>query len=170
MSDFKPEPVLHLVTMEDTRRALIEPSWYADRDSRWNVKSDWIISLIDEIEQAGSYPYNADVQRLAESRLGVDPSPDSGNPLSTLVYNAQCYRRSDQYRAQGFAPLTQAMIDAAGAGANIETQGGTYNVREVNGQLHLMKPRARVYRVSVIGQPARIVTKRICNCRFMAYV
>jgi len=131
----------------ELRSALAEPSaWYGESsmDSlRYLVKSNWLIALIDEIVATGKYPYNGDVQRLAEKRLGLERQSDNGSPLSALVYNAQRYRRADMLVAAGYRPLTQEMVDEAfRMGWKVEVGSVIANPRKIGGQIYLMKPHA----------------------------
>lgn len=157
MIGFKKDPVLTLETIEDVRGALANPVW--ETRDRFEVKSVWMIGIIDEIVASGKYPYNNDVQRLAEKRLGIPPQPESGSPLSLLVYNAQCYRDSDRKRAAGFVVVTEAMIQSAfDTGSKIECEGGTLlTVRQVNGKLYAFKPRKRVWAANPIGYLGKLV-------------
>lgn len=158
MSDFMPDPSIHLRTAEETIDAINDPSWLSlPYPGRWCVRSDFLVALIDEFKREGKYPYNSEVQRVAESRLGIPQMPDNQSTLSLLVYNAQKFRRSDRLRAQGLAPLTQEMIDRAGEGGKVLIGETVFNVRHVGGKLHLMKPRARNRGVFVNDQPAKIV-------------
>ena len=169
MPNFMPEPSLTLDTIEDVRAALANPDeWYEMPFPRsWRVKSQWLIGLIDEYAATGKFPYNAEVQRLAEARLGIPRQDDNGSALSRLVYNAQRFRRSDQLRADGYAPLTQAMIEEVFARrAHIELMAESVlgnpaptllNVREIDGGRYAMLPRKRKWAVKPDGQPAKIV-------------
>ncbi len=178
MSYFPAEPLLSLETIEDVRAILAAPEvpealWHGL--NRYRIKSKWLIDLINEYVATGQYPYNTSIKRLAEQRLGFPPKSEAeyareGDRLSTLIYNAQCYRHSDIRRAAGFAPFTQEMIEAAyAAKAEIEMEaesllGGPsiirLKVREINGKRYAMQPRKRKYAVSAYGQPARIASKR----------
>lgn len=147
--------------MEDVRQALSDPAWHTNIHSKWRVKPEWLIGLIDEYEATGKYPYNADIQAIAETRLGLPVSNEANRQLATLVYNAQNYRRDDRLRAAGFEPLTEAMLRSAfEQKVQIETQcGNVYNVREIDGKLYAMKPRKRKWAMPVQGQPARLAVK-----------
>ena len=84
MSQFEPEPLITLLTMEEVHKALSEskdaPFGLVGLD-RYKIKSLWLIELIDEIVSTGSYPYNATVKRLAESRLGFPPKRDAAQSV-----------------------------------------------------------------------------------------
>ena len=130
------------------------------------VHSDWIIGLIDEIVSGGAYPYNAEVRRLALTRLGL-PIPSEkelaqeGTPLSLLIYNAQGHRRDRDLRVLGLSPLSQEMIDeAARNNQQIELIDGTRcNVRVVDGTNYAFKPRKRNFAVGM-NAPAKIVARK----------
>lgn len=153
MSYWKKEPVLILETKEQTAQALQDTSWYTNKEpwnAKWRVKSLWLISLIDEIEATGEYPYNITIIALASERLGL-PKPkdreDCGTPLSALVYNAQGYRHHDQFIREGFSPFSPEMIEEAfRLNAKIQLRGGMFlTVREVNGKRYAFKPRKRKF-------------------------
>ena len=169
MSEFKPDPVLTLETMEDVRKWLDNPvGWSGIIDGimdKWRIKSLWIISLIDEIESSGHYPYNAEVKWLAEERLGLPsgrPARDvrEGTSLSLLVYNAQCYRRSDNLKAMGFLPGDEHMLQLAyQTDCKIETCNRMLlTVKKINDTLYAMPPRKRKWAVNITGVPVRIVS------------
>lgn len=112
MPEFMPEPCLTLETKEDVIAALADTSW---KDQpypyEYRVKSVWLIGLIEEIiATTGRYfAYNSEVKRLAEQRLGYPAQNDAyyskeNNPLSTLIYNAQCYRAATSYAPPAISP------------------------------------------------------------------
>lgn len=189
MSDFpmkKPTLVLH--TKEDTLYALAHtsdwlttPSGAGNPDS-WTVKSVWLIELIDRIiaETGKDIAYNAEIKALAHKELyGVEltheqAAKEGGDALSRLIYNAQNYRRSDMLEAAGFVPCTQALIEQAGVGGQLQRPTSslftiivngvkvddtpdTYTVRDHKGTLHAFKPRKRNSCLSTNGQPVKIV-------------
>jgi len=172
MAEFKDDPVLVLDTMEQVREAMTHNRnglcGFKGGDI-YRVKSLWLISLIEEIA-AKEYPYNATVKRLAEQRLEMPPKTwaeysRENDSLSLLIYNAQCYRRSDKLRADGFEPFTNGVIKQAyqlGKKLEVLSQGLigssilTLNVREIEGTLYAMKPRARNKHVAPYGQPVRM--------------
>lgn len=186
MSDFEPEPTLVLSTDAETR-AWIEAnprdgyecgSAYTIKGERKvslctlsdGVKSLPIIEVIAAIEARGDYPYNATVEREARIRLGLPEAGEIGNeqtPIGWLVYRAQGFRRSDLLRADGFEPLTDALVqNAFERKAGIEIAGHNmlggkvrerFTVRQIGGKVYVMRPRKRKYAVAVVGQPARIV-------------
>lgn len=166
---FMPAPSITLPDESALRAALEDTSWMnLTHPGSWLVRSQYLIDLIYEISRR-QFPYNSDVQREAEKRLGIPQQDDNGSPLSRLVYNAQGFRRSDELRAEGFEPLTADLLRRAfDAKSQIELQGenalgltvrNLLNVREIRGNLYAMKPRAKKYAVSVQGQPARVAVK-----------
>ena len=156
MSEILNPPVMTL-DGPDAIRAAVKSAPWQNRD-RFQIKSPWMIALIEEIEATGQYPYNAVVQREAEKRLGIAEQPDNGSTLSVLVYNAQRYRRSDELEAGGYVKVTDAMVKEAHAkGLKIETPGGTlYTVREVEGKLYTFKPRHRRWASGLTGYPGKL--------------
>lgn len=161
MSSFREPAMLTLETLEDTRNALENPDcWWKDSGGRYRVKSLWLMAIIDEYAATGKYPYNADVQRIAEERLGYPHGPDAGTPMSALIYNAQCYRHDRNLRAAGFVPAnSEVLAEAFARKVQLETPGGTlYNVRKVDGKLYAMQPRKRKWVMSLQGQPVRLAT------------
>ena len=157
MSDFMQEPYLILHTQADVAAALRDTSWMKlPYPQSYRIKSVWLISLIDEIEASGKFPYNADVLEMAENRLGMPPRPkrsdysQEGSPLSQLIYNAQQYHHSDRLRTNGFVPLTADLVEKLGAGARLLTKGGqTLVIKKIHDQLYAMEPRKRKYAVSL---------------------
>ena len=173
MAEFMPEPSLTLATREDVIAALADETlWTRPYPFSWRIKSDWIIGLIDEIVATGRYPYNATVKTLACQRLGYPAMSDAeyakeGDNLSRLVYNAQGFRRSDQFIAAGYTPFTPAMLDEAYTiGAKVEVAGETLlggsaatvlTPKDIDGKLYAMLPRKRTRHLPPMGQPAKIV-------------
>lgn len=174
MSDFKGEPVLILESMDDLREALAKPDWYSAKGMyKYHVKSLWLVKLIDgmiaELGGSRDFVYNADVRIEAEDRLGGYPKRtqaeycQEGTPLSTLIYNAQCYHRSDALYAAGYVPFTDGLIEEAGEGGKIVTMSGTIlTVKRIDGKLYAMKPRVRKYAVQPMGQAVRML-KAACH-------
>lgn len=164
MAEFKENPVLILEDLEAVREFATGPDRRkgAGMDA-YRIKSLWLISLIDEHVASGHYPYNSCIKKLAEQRMGFPPKPEAeysreGDNLSLLIYNAQCYRRSDQLHADGFIPLTTELIERLGEGSKLELQGGTVlTIKSKHGRLYAMKPHARNYCVLPHGDPVRIV-------------
>lgn len=176
MSEFENPPIRILETMEDVRAAIAEAP---DRGhicglkglDAYRIKSVWLVSLIDEIVAGGKYPYNADVKKLAEQRLGFPPKTyaqysQEGDALSTLVYNAQKFRRSDNFERQGYEPFTEEVLERAHrTGQAIEFYASgimgdsihRLNVRQIGERLYAMKPKKRKMYVPPQGQPVRLV-------------
>ena len=136
------------------------------RDDRWTTYSRFIGDIINEIA-AKKFPYNVEVQREVEQRLGIERQPDNQSTLSILVYNAQGYSRDERRRAEGWSELTETMIESAlNEGRKIEVLmasilGDTAKVltprRGKDGKGRLFKPRCRASYLRVSGQPARLV-------------
>lgn len=169
MGYFMESPLQVLPDMEDVRKFIALPR--PNGCDSFRIKSVWIVGLIDEISARGEYPYNATVKRLAMDRLGMPRVSDAeyareGDALSLLVYNAQCFRRSDMLRADGFKPFTDELLTEAGAGGRIELLGSNMlggqarsilKVRDLGGKLYAMPPKARNRYLSPSGQPGRVV-------------
>lgn len=164
MAEFKEDPVLVLKDMEAVYDFATGPDRRkgAGMDA-YRIKSLWLIDLIDEYATTGQYPYNSCIKKLAEQRLGFPPKSDAeyareGDNLSLLIYNAQCYRHSDQLRAKGFVPLTAELIERLGEGSKLALQGGTIlTIKSKHNRLYAMKPRARNFCVLPHGDPVRVV-------------
>jgi hypothetical protein len=129
----------------------------------YRIKSHWLIEVIREIVAEGKYPYNSTVKKRAEEQLGLPPRSEAeysteGDTLSLLIYNAQCYRDSDDLIAAGFEYGSEDLLQIAHeSGRRIETRSGTLlTVREVDGKLYAFKPRARKLAVDITGVPVRL--------------
>ena len=172
MSEFKPDPVLVLETREDVARFLASADDPLPKGmDRYRVESRWLESVIDAIEATGQYPYNSTVRKAAEQELGYPLKPDAeysreNCPISTLVYNAQCYRRSNKLRAAGYVPLTQALIDEVGEGGKLKSANGeVLTIRRVpnavslhtDSKLFAFRPRKRVNAVWPQGSPVQVI-------------
>ncbi len=167
MSEFKEAPLATLALMGDVKAAIETPDWRKARQkdkTEFRIKSLWIIGLINELlaTSGRDFVYNADVKKLAEQRLGYPPKPEAeysneGDALSLLIYNAQCYRRSDDLIAKGYEPFTPALICRAGVGGQITMRSGlVLNVREVSGRIYAMKKGARTNAAMPNGAPVKI--------------
>jgi hypothetical protein len=172
MIEFMPEPTLILENKDDLA-ALLDTKPEAEiRLHRHRIKSRWLIGLIDEIAASGRYPYNATVNKLACERLGYPPKSEAeysreGTALSWLIYNAQNFRRSDQFIAAGYTPFTPAMLDEAYTiGAKVEVAaetllGGSAVIvltpKDIDGKLYAVLPRKRTQHLPPMGQPAKII-------------
>lgn len=182
MSEFKNEPKMVLEDMEAVRKAIAEDYRTKMPEIKFEIKSLWIIELINEIIASrpprqpapagmiiinigGDEPvaYNAEIKALAEQRLGFPKKSDAeyareGDALSALIYAAQGYRRSDKLKADGYVPCTQELIDRLGVGKKLETPGGTvYAIRKVGDKLYAMKPRIRKSALATSGNPVKVV-------------
>ncbi len=170
--EFMAEPVKTLETMEDVRAWINGPVIELDWHEKYRVRSNWLVSIIDEVTASGEFPYNSAIKRIAEERLGFPKKPDEyyaneGSPLSLLIYNAQRFRGSDNLRESGFEPLTQDLIDRAlREEKSIEISGHNmiggavtqkFKVRTIQGKNYLMEPRKRKYCVPPKCQPAKLV-------------
>lgn len=163
--DFFMDPSLVLETGEDLRDAVRDDLRVVWRKQphpfQYRVRSEYLVNLVEQLPRSpGGVVYNCDVKRAAIDRLGL-PEEDvhtEGTTLSLLIYNAQQFRRSDEYRRDGFVPFTRALIDQAGAGGKILTHGGAVlNVREAQGKLYAFAARRRKYAMSPIGNPVKII-------------
>lgn len=74
------KPTVILRGEVELRDLLANPIW-KDGDDGWKTDSDFIRAVINEIVQGGNYPYNSDVQREVERRLGIPRQDDSGSVL-----------------------------------------------------------------------------------------
>lgn len=165
MSEFMSKPEREL-TREETLELLRSGAPLPETGlSKFRIKSQWLCDLLNEREATGEYQYNATFQRWFEREFNLMPSGENGSVLSTLIYNAQCYRRSDKLQADGWRPASSDLLqEAFDRKAKVElcTDGlmgsgiTTLNVRQINGQLYAMKPRARNKAVMLMGQPMRL--------------
>ena len=160
---FMPEPSRILNTMEDVREAMQHPREDLGTNLlQYNVKSQWLIGLIDELSVSG-FVYNAQVKKLAEERLGLPARDDTyysqeGDVLSLLIYNAQKYRNSDRLKAQGFVPFTtDVMQDAFQSKKKIQLGSKLLTVKKFGDKLYAMEPRRRKYGILPQGQPVALV-------------
>jgi len=170
MGYFQPPALLRLWTKEELEAALADTSWHQDRDTRYRVRSQFIIDTINEIiaEQQGlrHFAYNAEVFARVREKLGLPRLSDrenaqEGTPLSALVYSAQCYRRSEELVAKGFSAGSEQMLqNAFDTDSKILTQSGDLlKVRKVRDKLYAFRPYKRTRYVDICGYPARIVPK-----------
>jgi hypothetical protein len=177
------EPSLVLDTIEDARKVVETEGWRNSLgDEKWFVKSNWIISLIDEVEASGEYPYNATVKKLAELRLGYPLKTDKeyateGDNLSLLVYNAHKYRDHDILVKGGYIPFTKEVLEQVGEGGQVaflqgkplfniaingkeqkpDTGDLVVKIKNVGGVLYAMMPKSRTKCYRPNGQPCKIV-------------
>ncbi len=176
-----PPPIISLPTMSEVMAALVDTGWWTNGNTRYRVRSQWLIGLIEEVmaREKREFAYNAEVKALASERLGTTlthkQAAMEGDALSALVYNAQGYRRSELLVAEGFVPLTDQLLEEVGEGGQIaarvenlftivingekagKPEPEVYIVRRVGGKLYAMKPRKRKYALGVHGQPVRVV-------------
>lgn len=127
-----------------------------------------LISIIfaDGYELTTDYRVNnLAVERLALGWAKHDDATKNRN-LSWLVYYAQEFVGNDWLIENGYSPLTDEMVQAAfERKAKIEIYGESifgnsktaFNVREINGKLWVMKPKARNRAIYINRQPAKIV-------------
>jgi hypothetical protein len=151
------DAALTLASMDDVRDAISRNL----RDSAewkpimWRVRSEWLVALIDELEEKG-YPYNATVKREAEHRLGLPPRSEAdyhqeGDTLSLLIYNAQCFRRSDAARvreaqeaADGWVrPTIEWLHERVGKRVEVLRVEGLARVELVDNKPAVRPPRTR---------------------------
>lgn len=170
MAEIKEPPVAILETIEDVRAIMHQDPnrlmGFTGLDT-FKIKSLWLISIINEILASGQrdFAYNADVKKLAEQHLGLPSKNDAeysreGDALSRLIYNAQCYRRSDALLAEGYQPFTdEFLLRAFRLKQFIQFSGirQIYKVRLIGGKLYAQEPRKRKYAMAVMEQPARLV-------------
>jgi len=173
MPELMPEPVLTLPDRAALLAYLGEPLPDDGGLDKFHVKAVWLCELLERMfaEQGKRFAYNADVYLRACNELDLpekiaqryQPFDLAAKTLSTLVYNAQKYVRSDILKARGFTFLTQAMVDDAGATKRlIQTPSGTvYPVRKVGDKWYAMvkNSRKRYLRVDDPETLARIVDK-----------
>lgn len=160
LRDILPDPLLTLHTREDVKDAVdrdLRAEWGKKYQFARHIRSEWVVSLIDEIEKSGQYPYNAVVKKLAWERLGYAPLKEAdyaneGDTLSLLIYNAQCYRRSDRAKAldaaetaAGWVRPTEEWLKAR-VGKRVEVLGvddGPCRVDRTSGEVVVRPPRTR---------------------------
>jgi hypothetical protein len=181
MSDFMPEPKVHLTTAEELVDYLNNhpnnypegefSQFYPPSNDDVNVtKSDFLCDCIRELENAGKFPYHSSVWTLAREKLGLEPIdynfwwdhqkeyPFSYKILYILVCRASQYKHSDDLAASGFAPLSQEMANEAfQKKAKIETPNGKiYNVKKINDKVYVMPKYSRNQALCLGFQPAKI--------------
>lgn len=161
MSEFMGEPSLVLSGKEELLNAM-EKSRNLFGEHKWLVRSDFVCDCIREIKASGKYPYNSTVWEYVREKLGLPyvRHEHEGDTLSLFVYNAQQFVRSDDLKENGYAPLTQEMVDEAfSKKMKIQTNSGrVYNVRKIGDRVYAMQPRVRTRALSVdTDTPAKIV-------------
>ena len=138
--------------------------WEQKKEIHFKIESDFIIDCIDEVKNNNQYPYNAIVYDLVNKKLNLgydDGRSDTLNQcLNTLVYNAQCYKRSNELKQVGFQFLTQKMIDQAyNENKRIETNTGLIcKVQEIDGENYAKVPKKHMKALACgNGTIARII-------------
>jgi hypothetical protein len=153
-------------------------------NAKYDIASDWIVELIGEIA-VNQYPYNADVKREAEKRLGLPESEygKEGDALSALVYVSQNHRRylsdiakREELGKAGYQPFTDKLLqEAFESGKKIELWCSPSLIVVVNGKplpdqntkklrtkkigdtIYAMMPRSRSKHLPPRGQMVKLV-------------
>jgi hypothetical protein len=184
MSYFKPAPQLNLETTQELID-LLRAGTYPDGVDTFSIRSTYIVEAIKDVmkRENRDMAYNTEVvalvrERLAEfiSDLPKEVIADEGSMLSRLVYNAQCYRRSEEYVAGGYEPFTDELVQMAfeqgkkidvlsDTGITIIVNGEPYvapksylTVRKIADKLYSFRPRMRNKYVIPDGRPAKLVS------------
>jgi len=149
---------------------------------KFSIRSTYIVEAIKDVMQREKRDMacNTEVTALVRKRLGLESLPkeisaDEGSMLSRLVYNAQCYRRSEEYVAEGYEPFTEELVEKAfQLGKKIDLRSESFitiivngvkqvpqksllTVRMIEGKLYSFRPRKRNKYVIADGRPARLV-------------
>lgn len=184
MSYFMPAPKLNLETTQELLDLLNSgkyPEGFTAMDT-FEIRSTYIVEAIKDVmkRENRDMVYNTEVTALVRERLGLESLPkeisaDEGSMLSRLVYNAQCYRRSEEYVAEGYEPFTEELVAKAFAlGKKIDVRSESIftivvngvkqipeksflTVRMIEGKLYSFRPRKRNKYVIADGRPARLV-------------
>lgn len=182
MSYFKNAPLLNLSTESELRDFLIAGETPKGLD-KYEIRSQYIVDAIYDVmrEQNRDMAYNTEVTALVRERLNIGHLPkeisaDEGSLLSLLVYNAQNFRRSEEYVREGYEPFTNELVARAFEekkkidiqpesfikiivnGAPYESPKSYLTVREIAGKLYSFRPRKRNKYVIPDGRPAKLVT------------
>lgn len=112
MSRILPPPEILFQTKEETLAAIQNPTWMG-WISRFKTKSVWLCQELNEYERTIGFPYNAEFQKWIEKKEGIGPFNENASPLSTLIYNAQQYRKSDRLVSEGWQSPTREIIEEA---------------------------------------------------------
>ena len=170
---FKTKCSLHLKNKEDLLEAIKNPEFLEWQYPKgWEVKSDFIIDVIDQMEKENRDTSNVFVQRQVEKALDIEQQDDNNSSLARLVYNAQSFYRSEQLILKGYQPLTDELLCYVGNGGQIAMEGDlvfpithdyVLNVREIQGKIYAIPPRKRRFAVSIKGQPVKIIKKGKIN-------
>ena len=183
MSYFRPAPKLNLETTQELLDLLHSgkyPDGFTTADT-FDIRSTYIVEAIKDVmkRENRDMAYNTEVAALVRERLGLETLPDEisadeGSMLSRLVYNAQCYRRSEEYVAEGYEPFTEELVEKAFAlGKKIDVRSESFitiivngvkqaeqksllTVRKIEGKLYSFRPKKRNQYVVADGRPARL--------------
>lgn len=183
MSYFMPAPKLNLETAQELLDFLQSgeyPDGFTSLD-KYKIRSTYIIEAIKDVmkRENRNMAYNREVTALVRERLGLETLPkeisaDEESMLATLVYNAQKYRRSEEYVDEGYEPFTKDLMEKAFAlGKKIDVRSESFitiivngvkqaekksllTVRMIEGQLYSFRPRKRNQCVVPDGRPARL--------------
>lgn len=182
MSYFKPAPQLNLDTTQELID-LLRAGTYPDGVDTFSIRSTYIVEAIKDVmkRENRDMAYNTEVVALVRERLVLEGLPketvaDEGSMLSRLVYNAQCYRRSEENVAEGYEPFTEELVQRAfeqgkkidvksDLGIAIIVNGEPYvapksylTVRKIADKLYSFRPRMRNKYVIPDGRPAKLVS------------
>lgn len=184
MSYFKPAPQLNLDTTQELID-LLRSGQYPEGVDTFAIRSTYIVEAIGDVmkRENRDMAYNTEVVALVRERLSefVSDLPqniiaDEGSMLSRLVYNAQCYRHSEEYVREGYEPFTEDLVARAFEqgkkidvkdtmpfaiivnGSPYKTPKSYLTVREIAGKLYSFRPRKRNRYVIPDGRPARLVS------------
>jgi len=166
---FETVPSIHLRTREDLLAFLSDPFQEMAWPEKYNVRSDYVIEVLNRLalEAGGIWKtvYNARAKQvLSQDLFGIELSNEAAHrendKLSTLIYNAQGFRRADVLKSLGFVVGTEEMLrEALVKKMLVEGAGGTICVpREIRGSIYAMVPRSRTKHYP-LGQPMRLITK-----------
>ena len=181
MSYFRPAPKLNLETTQELLDLLHSgkyPEGFTTADT-FAIRSTYIVETIKEVMKR-DIAYDTEVTALVRERLGLETLPkeisaNEGSMLSRLVYNAQCYRRSEEYTAEGYEPFTEELVKKAfRLGKKIDLRSESFitvivdgvkqipeksflTVRMIEGKLYSFRPRNRNKYVVADGRPVRLV-------------
>ena len=184
MSYFKSAPQLNLDTTQELID-LLRSGKYPEGVDTFAIRSTYIVEAIGDVmkRENRGHAYNTEVvalvrERLAEfvSDLPKEVIADEGSMLSRLVYNAQCYRHSEEYVREGYEPFTDELVQRAfeqgkkidvlaDIGIAIIVNGEPYvapksylTVRQIADKLYSFRPRMRRKYVIPDGRPAKLVS------------
>jgi hypothetical protein len=148
MTNFRRAPDLILPDAATLVQFLAQAAPPPDVDP-WHIKAIYLVDLSRAIIAEGEYPYNAVIKKRAVKELGLDPAEytpyhQERDNLSQLIYNAQQYRHADDLVADGYSPLTDAMIQKAyNTGKKVLVGGRLCTPKRLNGEWWAMLPRSR---------------------------